>query len=142
FQVPLTRMGTDLYENLTSGNTGIGVRAQLTYQGLMPAKGFKVTVSWDQLRDYFSKDERIRASVSYSAFFGLVRASASYEKQNSEIREALEQHKCIKVEVIEGTGFTLADADKYLQPLLARINQELLDDTKPPEKIDPANAPR
>ncbi|MQU92894.1 hypothetical protein [Sinorhizobium meliloti] len=141
FQVPLTKAGADFYDTVTSGNTGVGVSATLTYQGLTPAAGFKATVNWKQLFEHLSKEEKIRAQISYGSFFGMS-ASASYEKSNTEIRENLTQSKSVKIDVIQGSGFDMAQIDKYLQPLLARINQELLDSSKPPERIDPASAHR
>ncbi|WP_315803035.1 hypothetical protein [Bradyrhizobium sp. SZCCHNS3002] len=140
FQVPLTKPGVDVYEELIKGNTGIGIRAEYDYQGLTPPLGFEVEVDWDQTFKHLSKEEKWRAQVSARALFGLFSANVSYNKTNSDIRENLEQNQCIKVNVITGSGFTMEQVDKYLQPLLARISSTLLDQSKPPPTINPAAA--
>ena len=44
FSVPLTRVGSDVYDELVHGNTGMPVSVELTYNGLTPPAGFKVKV--------------------------------------------------------------------------------------------------
>lgn len=136
FSIPLTALGTDVYQALTTGNTGIPVAIRFKYNGLTPAVGFSVDVDWHQAYDYYSKNEEFRAQASYYGLFG---ASAAYSSQT--IREKLEQAKAIKINVTEGEGFDITQIDKYLQPILKRINDEILQDFQPPPKIDPAVAP-
>lgn len=135
FSVPLTRMGSDVFDRLSTGTTGIPVAVTFTFNALTPPSGFKITVDFDQLYTHYSKDERVRASASYFGWFG-----ASYEKTVQQIRESLITNKCITVEVIAGETFKLEDIDKYLQPVLARINSELIESAKPPDSVTPAQA--
>jgi hypothetical protein len=135
FSIPLTRMGSDVFDKLSTGNTGIPVAVTFTFNALTPPSGFKITVDYDQLYSHYSKDEKMRASASYFGWF-----SASYEKTVQQIRESLINNKSISVEVISGENFKLEDIDKYLQPVLARINAELIESAKPPETVVPAQA--
>jgi len=135
FSMPLTRMGTDVLDTLVKGNTGLPLAVTFSFNALTPPAGFKVTVDYSQLFTHYSKDEKFRAQASYFGWFG-----ASYERTVQQIREELINNKDIKVEVISGEQFSLADIDKYLQPILARINAELIEAAKPPAEIAPATA--
>jgi hypothetical protein len=135
FSVPLTKIGADVFDELVRGNTGIPVVVDFTYDGLTPAAGFKVHVDWDQTYQFYSRHDHFAASVNYKGLFG-----ASVDVDRQKLREALEESKAIEIEIIEGSGFTKADADKLLEPFINRINAELLEDLKPPEKIQPAQA--
>jgi hypothetical protein len=135
FTVELTNLGTDVLEALVNGNTGIPVAVTYTYNGLTPKAGFKISIDWDQTYSYYSRDEKIRASASYFGWFG-----ASYERNSQQIFSDLQQNKCIKVDIFAGENLTMADVEKYLQPILARINQEILSNFTPPPAIDPAIA--
>ncbi|NEI66481.1 hypothetical protein [Rhizobium leguminosarum] len=136
FSIPVTELGSDVYEALIHSNTGIPVAVRFGYTGLTPPAGFTVDVDWDQTRDFYSKNEEFRAHASYYGLFG---ASVGYSA--TTIREKLVEAKAIKVNIIEGEGFTIEKIDAYLQPILKRINDELLEDFKPPPHIDPAVAP-
>jgi len=135
FSLPLSKMGTDVLDTLVNGNTGLPVAVTFTFNALTPPAGFKITVDYKQLFSHYSSDEHLRASASYYGLFG-----ASYEKSVQQIRESLINNGDIKIEVIAGEQLTLADVDKYMQPILARINSELLEVAKPPEAITPAVA--
>lgn len=135
FSVPLTRVGSDVLEALVKGNTGVPVAVTFTFNALTPPAGFTLTVDWDQTYKHYSEDQRFRAEASYYGWFG-----ASYESSRTDIYNTLVQNKDIQLEVITGENFTLADAEKFLQPILQLINAELLEAQKPPAQIDPAAA--
>jgi len=135
FSVALTKIGSDVYDELVKGNTGIPVAVEFTYSGVSPPLGFKVSVNWDQTYSFYSKDEKFRARASVLGYFG-----ATTDAERQKIRETLEQNNCIKIEVITGSGFKMEDANKYIEPMLNRINQEILENLKAPEKITPTEA--
>jgi hypothetical protein len=135
FQIPLSRIGSDLMQGLANGNGGIGVAIRTKYMGVTPPAGFRVTVDWDRTFEHYSRNDQFRARASY---YGLFTASAAGDI--TRIREELVEAKAIEIDIVEGTNFTMADIDKYLQPLLTRINQEIVDRFAPPERIDPARA--
>lgn len=56
-----------------------------------------------------------------------------------KLRDELIRNKAIKIEVIEGENFDMSQIDNYLQPILNRINQEILETFKPPEKVEIAS---
>jgi len=135
FMLELTSNGADVYEKLTRGNTGVPVHIEFVYLGLTPKAGFRVNVDWDQTYSHYSRDEKFRARASY---WGL--AGANARADITSIRDELTRAKAIKVEAIEGEGFDMSKIDAYLQPLLKRINDELIEDMKPPSEVDPAKA--
>jgi len=135
FSIDLTNKGADVYNALVKSKTGVPVRVEFTYLGLTPPAGFQVKVDWSKSFSHYSKDSEFRARASY---FGLVGASASVSAK--EIRERLESDKAIEVSVIQGENFDMNQIDKYLQPVVKRINDELLEAMKPPTQIDPAKA--
>lgn len=137
FSVPMTRVGSDVYDELVNGNTGMPVVVEFSFNGLTPPAGFKVEVDWDQTYDFYSKHQSFAAAASWK---GLVGGAVSVDHQ--KIRSTLEDNKCIKVLVTEGESLSQAQIDKHLEPILNRINQELVEHTKPPEKIEPSKAPK
>ncbi len=137
FLLELTSNGTDVYEKLARGNTGVPLHVEFVYLGLTPKAGFTVTVDWDQTYSHYSSHHQFAARASW---FGLVSANARADI--ASIREELTNNRAIKVEAIEGENFDMSKIDNYLQPLLKRINDELLEELKPPSYVDPAKADR
>ncbi|OAD19217.1 hypothetical protein THIOM_005161, partial [Candidatus Thiomargarita nelsonii] len=118
-----------------TGNTGLGVAVTMSYSGVTPPAGFKVTVDWEQVYSFYSEHSKFRAQAAwYGRFTALL--SASYQSDRQKLLQELIQNKAIKVEVIEGEDFDMSQIDNYLQPILNRINQEILEAFKPPEKFD------
>jgi hypothetical protein len=139
FSIPLSKVGTEFYDALINGTTGVPVVVNVTYLGMTaPTKG-TVKVNWDQAFSHYSSDEKFRASVSGWGWFSSW--SANYSEQRSTIRESLINSKSIEIEKVVGESFNDADLDKYLEPIVKRLNDELLADFAPPDKIDPAQAP-
>jgi hypothetical protein len=136
FSVPVTELGSDVYDALVHSTTGIPVAIRFTFTGLTPPAGFTVDVNWDRAYDFYSRNSEFRAHASYYGLFG---AGGGYS--STDIREKLVDSKAIKINIIEGEGLTLDKIDAYLQPILKRINDELLEQFKPPPHIDPAVAP-
>lgn len=136
FSVPLTQLGSDVYDALINGNTGVPIAVRFKYNGLTPPAGFSVDVDWRQAFSHYSENQEFRAQASYYGLFG---ASGGYS--STEIRERLTQSNAMKINIIEGEDLTLAQIDEYLQPIVKRINDGVLEFFKPPSKIDPAVAP-
>ena len=88
FLLELTSNGTDVYEKMTRGNTGVPVHVEFIYQGLTPKAGFRVTVDWDQTYRHYSRDEKFRARASW---WGLVSAKATADI--TQIRDELTKSK-------------------------------------------------
>jgi hypothetical protein len=137
FSIPLSKVGTTVYDELVKGNTGVPVVVTFKYHGLTPPAGFKVKVNFKRAYEHYSRDQKFAARASWFGIWG-----GSVDISSKEIIESLKDSKAIEVEVIEGEGFKAADAEKYLQPILKRINDEILEASKPPEKINPAEAPK
>lgn len=135
FSMSLSAIGSDVMQKITDGNSGIPMAVIFSYNGLTPKAGFKVKVDWDRTYSHYSNNKEIRSSASYYGLFG-----ASYSRSSQDIANNLIANKCIEIEVISGENFNMTDIDKYLQPILARINSELLADFTPTPQIDPAVA--
>jgi hypothetical protein len=135
FQIPLTAVGSNVFDALvTSGGSGVPVAVTFKFHGTTPPAGFKVKVNWRQAYRHYSSSSDFRVEASY---WGLV--GASYRRTSQEVFNDLVRSNSIEVELITGESFDLNEAHKYLQPILARINQQLLD-IKPPPQITPAQA--
>jgi hypothetical protein len=133
FALSLSDVGADVFEGLLNGTGGIPVYIDYKYNGLTPPSGFKVTANWDLAYEHYSKNERFRARASY---FGLV--SANNESDRQYLREELLKSGSIEVDAVTSEQFGIEDLNKYLEPIVQRLNAEILKDHKPPAKIDPA----
>jgi hypothetical protein len=131
YAISLSKIGSDVYDTLTTGTTGLATGIEFTYTGLTPPVGFTVTVDWDQAYTFYSKDEKIRAQLSLGSYFG---GKVSIDR--SKLVETLTQNKVITIEEIDNPE----NGAKYLELILNRINTELLEAMKPPEKIPEAVA--
>ena len=135
FALMLSDVGTDVYKALLDGVGGIPVWIRYKFNGLTPPAGFKVTANWDQAYEHYSKNEQFRARASYFGWF-----SANYSSDRTYIRDELLKSSAIKVEAVTGGSFTQETLDNYLQPIVKRLNDTILQDLTPPTKIDPAKA--
>jgi hypothetical protein len=126
YAIPLTKIGSDVYDTLVNGTTGLAAGIEFTYTGLTPPVGFTVEVDWDQAYTFYSKDEKIRAELSLGGFFG---GKASIDR--NKMLETLKQNKVIRVMEIDNPE----NGAKYLEGVLERINKELLENVKPPTNI-------
>ncbi|MEM8931012.1 MAG: hypothetical protein AAGE94_07545, partial [Acidobacteriota bacterium] len=135
FSIPLTRIGSDVYDELVDGATGVPIVVEMTYSGLTPAAGFKVEVDWDQTYKLYSKDQEFAARAAWKGLVG-----GSVDVDHTKVRETLEENRAIKVIVTEGETLTAEQIDKHLGPILARINKEMIAKLEPPKRIPPAEA--
>lgn len=131
YAIPLTKIGSDVYDTLVNGTTGLAAGIEFTYTGLTPPVGFTVEVDWDQAYTYYSKDEKLRAELSVASFFG---GKASVDR--NKLLETLKQNKVIRVVEIDNPEH----GTKYLEMVLDRLNKELLENVKPPTDIKEASA--
>jgi hypothetical protein len=135
FSFPYNKIGSNVINTLISSQTGIPVFVTLNYIGLTPKLGLKVEWDWQSIYNHYSSDEKFKASASYFGWVG-----ASYEYSSQKIWDILTSDNSIRISGITGEGFNPQDLDKILQPILARINSEILAGVQPPEKIAPAVA--
>lgn len=135
FSVPLTRVGSDVFDSLVNGNTGLAVAVEFDYKGLSPAAGFTITVDWDQAYRHYSSDKQFRAQAGVLGSVGL---KASVDR--SKVFNELTSRKIVQVDVIEGGAFTAEKAATYVDTILNRINTELTTALTPPAAVTPAKA--
>ena len=134
FQLKLDKFGADLYSGLVDKkDSGVGVLMTLAFDGLLPPAGFKVTVNWDQTFKYISNSSETK--VALGSYFSGIDIGISKTK----IREELVSNSCIKVESLTNESVTDEKIDRYLDPVIAKIQTELIEKIKAPEKIDLAS---
>jgi hypothetical protein len=131
FAIPLTKIGSDVYDTIANGTTGLAAGVEFTYIGLTPPTGFTVEVDWDMAYAFFSKDEKARAEVSVMGMFG---AKASGDR--NKLVDTLKQQKVLRITQIEPGQA----GEQALQLILARINQEMLAAATPPASVAEASA--
>jgi hypothetical protein len=133
FTLQLTRAGADIYDALTSGQTGVQVGVLMTYTALRPAAKFNVIVDYQQAYKHYSTSVSTRGRAGWGGWFS-VRSSADIQK----IREELVNSGVLEIDAQAGNDVTYEQLDKYMIPILERINKEILDTVAPPPKIEPA----
>ena len=131
FAIPLSKIGSDVYDTIANGTTGLAAGVEFTYTGLTPPTGFTVEVDWDMAHTFLSKDEKARAEVSVMGFFG---GKASGDR--NKLVETLQQNKVLTITEIEPGE----SGQQALQLILQRINQELLTAATPPAAVGEASA--
>ena len=135
FQMQLNKFDANLYSALINEkNSGVGVLLQLEFEGLLPPAGFKVKMNWDQTYEYLKKSDDMRFKL------GCFLVGAEVGINKTKIRENLVQQKCIEVESITGEKVSNEDLDRYLDPILARISNEMFQKITPPEEIKESEA--
>lgn len=131
FSLSLTENGTSVFDTIVNDTLGgIPVIIRMDYTGLSAPAGFKLTVNWDVTYRRLQQDVKLAAALS-----GVPYVTPGVDVGYSNLRAALEKRGCIKLEVIEGADFKLADADKYLQPVLTLMAREMLENPAAPSYL-------
>lgn len=135
FSIPLTQLGTAVFNDLVKSPTGVRTAVQFTYNGMTPKCGYRVTADYSQARDFYSRNEKVAARASYYGLFG-----GSYNKETMDIRDSLVNAGALKIEVLASNQCPAERLDALMSPILKRINDQVLETFKPPAQIDPATA--
>jgi RNA-binding protein YhbY len=135
FQINLTSLGADAMKALTQkGQGGLGVYYEMHFEGVLPPAKVTVEVDWDQTFSHVSKNTKKKHYWNVLLFAGGTKTS-----NKQEIAEDLIENKCIKV-TMHGREDELEALQAVLDPIMERINNELVAKMSPPEKVDPAQA--
>jgi len=136
FSVPLTKIGAEIYDALTrEGGTGVPIAVTYKYNGTTPPVGIMATWNYDTIFNHFSSNKELAAEAAYYSLVG-----GSYKRSSSEVYNELKSKQLIDVKVITGETFDMSKADQYLQPILAKINEGLVQAMAPPAAVQPAKA--
>ncbi|MFZ5950451.1 MAG: hypothetical protein ACOYXC_07085 [Candidatus Rifleibacteriota bacterium] len=131
FQLKLDRFGSDLYSALIDKKgSGVGILMNLAFEGVLPPGGFKATINWDQTYRTLKESSDLRISVG-NYFVG---ADVGISKE--KIREELISEGCMKVESLTGESISAEQMNRYMDPILEKMQQALIEKIHPPEKID------
>lgn len=132
-QINLNKLGADFSDAIVRSGGGIPINITFSFNGLTPKAGFKVTLNYDQTFKHLSTDSKAR--VKWNSWF----CSGSAKADISTVREELVTNKCLTIESISGEHFTDEQIDKYMLPIIEKLQQEMFA-MQEPEKIDPAKA--
>ncbi|MBF0547038.1 MAG: hypothetical protein HQM08_21535 [Candidatus Riflebacteria bacterium] len=133
FQLTLTELGADAYKCLcTQGTGGIGCLYSCYYEGVTPASSFTITVDWDQTFKHLSS--ATKTVTEWSCLFW----GGSSKEEKEKVEESLLMDKSLIIDSTIKAGDTMTE--KYLDNILNRINNELLEAASPPTAIEPAKA--
>ncbi|MGM0601095.1 MAG: hypothetical protein ACQETH_14900 [Candidatus Rifleibacteriota bacterium] len=145
FQVQLTKLSTDVYDALTTGGGGIPVYITYTFDQISEPSGFEVEVDWNQTYKHFSEDKKTKSAYTrwyyYRTWWGRWRRRGKTgvnETKSQTLSEVLRENKSIDVKRMPSEDFPEEEINKYLDPILERINKEIVEKMTPPEKVDPA----
>lgn len=124
FQVKLTKLNADLYDNLVKGNGGLPILMQITYEGITPKLGAKVTVNWNQCYKSFAANYKVDVkaqckviNIGEGVDFGFA-------------KDILMKNDSLKIESTTGEGFTDEDLKAITDIILPKIIDEMFDTEK------------
>lgn len=123
FTVTLTSKGTDVYEKLTTGNTGVQVLYDLTYDAMTPLVGFKVDVNWTRISEHTSQNIKNRNSFAAN-IAGAVNVEAAVGVNDNKVADYLTSNDFIKIYSVTGEGFTEEDCKRLLDPIVKSIRDK------------------
>jgi hypothetical protein len=136
FSIPLTKIGADIYDALTKeGGTGVPIAVTFKYNGTAPPAGIMATWNYDTVFQHYSSNKELAAEAAYYSLVG-----GSYKRSSSEVLNELESKQLVDIKLITGETFDMAKADQYLQPVLAKINEGIVQAMVPPATVQPAKA--
>lgn len=134
FQLKLDRFDSDLYAALVNTQgSGVGVLMKLAFEGVLPPAGFKVTINWDQTYNYLYENKETRIAL------GTYNFGVDIGISKTKIREDLISNGCMQVETLTSEAVTQETIDRYLDPVIEKMQQTLIEKIHPPEKIEPEN---
>lgn len=136
FSVPLTQLGADIYDALTSGQTGMLVHVEYTFQGLTPAAGFEVIVDWDKTHEFYLKNREFAAKAMFFGIFGAQGGSTS-----QDLRQTLKNNSCVTVNIEPGEQIDAATLNTLVSSIIAEINKELFTELPVPTESRLTSAP-
>ncbi len=142
-QINLNALTVDLAETLCTKGGGIMVSMAFDYQGLTPKCGFKVKCDLERASSHYSSDSQSKSNWNnwYRTWWGRHYYGGGGNSQQSvqTLREDLTKSGSLTVERIEGPEFKDQDMDKYIDPVLEKMQAEMFE-VEAPEKIDAAKA--
>ncbi len=134
-QLYVTSLGADVYEDLVSGNTGIPVWFEFSYNMISIPASIKVRANWKTVHEHVSSDVKLKADIAYEQY-GL-----APQVNHARVREFLTSKKGIFVETISGEAWPADKIEKVEGQILDQLFKEVFEADKTfIDKIDPAAA--
>lgn len=117
----LTALGANVFEGLATGQSGLVMRANITYNGLTPPCGYNIHGKWDNVYKYYEKQTKKEGGLS----IGPVKIGAADTKQKK--RENLNKTQNVTVEQIgcKEEGDDPSDGDANLEALITKIENQV-----------------
>jgi hypothetical protein len=131
----LDALGASIIKGLATGKDGIGISAQITYNGLTPPCGYTVKGEWNNVYKYFEEQTKKEGGLNW----WFIKAGASKSKNIK--KESLEQISSIKVDQIGCDSSQNSPIDARLAQIQDKIedlifNKELLTKAQELEKLE------
>lgn len=123
FTLELSDIGTEVYDALTSGPTGIQVLYKVKYMGAAEKQGFSIDVDFREAHKHFSSQVKQRTSVAANVMGVDLEAAVGSDTQN--IFNELKQSGAIKVKIEPGAQVDETQIFKYMDPILEKIYAEV-----------------
>jgi len=117
----LTALGANVFEGLATGQSGLTMRANITYNGLTPPCGYNIQGKWDNIYEYYEKQTKKEGGLS----LGPIKIGAADTKEKK--RESLSKIQNVNIEQIgcKEEGDDPSDGDANLKALIAKIESQV-----------------
>jgi hypothetical protein len=125
----LTVLGASAFKALAGSKGGIPIRANISYNGLTAACGYKVEGNWNNFYEYLEEKKLVEGGLDIWIF------KAGGKKSKEKIKENLTNVKGMKVEIIECAGKSDSSSsgenvdDSNMYALITKIQNEVLSDS-------------
>jgi hypothetical protein len=120
--VPLTVLGTDVFAALLNSTTGIAIKGEVKYNGLLPPCGITVKGNWNNVYKYIENNKFFSANAggAWSWFAG----SGSIQRSKQSIKDEMKTR--LGLEINEYTCEKNSQAmDTYLQNIIDKVRDEV-----------------
>lgn len=135
FQLNLTGFGADVYDDLCSGNTGVGVWVAYKYSGVTLPATLKITADMDQVYNHVSHDIKLKTEIAKEGL-GL-----GGQVNHQMVRDQLTQVKGLKLQSVSGEAWPENKMAEVENRILDFLYSELFDKEKTRiTEADPAAA--
>lgn len=120
--VPLSVLGTDVFAALLKSTTGIAIKGEVKYNGILPPCGITVKGNWDNVYTYIEKNNYFGANAGgvWSWFGG----SATVQRSKQSIKEEMRTRLGLVINEYTCANNTQG-MDAYLQSIIDKVRDEV-----------------
>ncbi len=119
FQVKLTDLTADLYDHLSKGTGGLPIIVSITYQGLTPRLGARITANFEKI--YETLDTALTSGGSANCPIMEVGSQGEYGLSLAKMEET----KMVNIEAFTGAGYSDQEHQTITETVLSKIYEEV-----------------